>query len=265
MGGCSKDARGWTTHRWVPTMPLPKLKGGADEAPMNAGRRRRPRRMGGGGFLANASGAGMTPAVGDEDDGDEEGARRARRALETTLTEEPTTKLKLPSAMHGLELAGLGVRVKRITAIGVKVYACGIYFDVDALKRAMEEDVSTVDGLERSRACERSVRLVFARKVGGAQISSALAERIRPKLPQNSASLAEFEGIFAGLTFERGVSLDFRACPSGSLTTSIRGKPVSTIDDPRLADALFDAYIGSDPVIPELKSQASAFVAKLRA
>jgi hypothetical protein len=40
---------------------------------------------------------------------------------------------------------------------------------------------------------------------------------------------------------------------------------VSTIDDPRLADALFDAYIGSDPVIPELKSQASAFVAKLRA
>lgn len=208
----------------------------------------------------------MTPAVGNEDGDDEEGARRARRALETTLTEEPTTKLKLPSAMHGLELAGLGVRVKRITAIGVKVYACGIYFDVDALKRAMEEeDLSAGDGLERSRAGERSVRLVFARKVGGAQISSALAERIRPRLPENSATLAEFEGIFAGLTFERGVSLDFRASPSGSLTTSIRGKPVSTIDDPRLADALFDAYIGSDPVIPELKSQASAFVAKLRA
>lgn len=34
-------------------------------------------------------------------------------------------------------LAGMGVRVKRIAGIGVKVYACGLYVDPTAARKAV--------------------------------------------------------------------------------------------------------------------------------
>jgi hypothetical protein len=43
----------------------------------------------------------------------------------------------------------------------------------------------------------------------------------------------------------------------------VKGKIVSVIDDATLSRALFDAYVGSDPVIPALKAEVAAFISKI--
>ena len=57
--------------------------------------------------------------------------------------------------------------------------------------------------------------------------------------------------------------MDFSASSRGELTTSVKGKIVSVIDDATLSRALFDAYVGSDPVIPALKAEVAAFISKI--
>ena len=170
----------------------------------------------------------------------------------TAMVTEPRTGLKVPAAMtpgdKALALAGRGARVKRIAGLSVKVYACGFYVDVDG---ARDGDAASY---------ERLVRLVFARNVGGDKIVEALAERIRPAMDADSPALRAFEAIFDGVSFKKGTSLDFHATFEGELATFIKGKRVSVIADASLCRALFDCYVGKDPVIPELKSTVCAFV-----
>jgi hypothetical protein len=185
----------------------------------------------------------------------------------TAMVTEPKTGLRVPAEMTmrraALALAGLGVRVKRIAGLGVKVYACGFYVDAGAMRGMKADGTMGADAFEALSRCERSVRLVFARDVGGDKIVEALAERIRPKMSAGSASLKTFEAIFDGVSFKKGTSLDFSASSRGELSTSIKGKTVSIIDDATLTRALFDAYVGSDPVIPALKAEVAAFISKI--
>jgi len=227
------------------------------------------------------------PMAGDVDvdaADDRRRARRGRRALAsasasmvndsasasdgaTAMVTEPKTGLRVPAEMTpgsaALALAGLGVRVKRIAGLGVKVYACGFYIDAGAMRGMKADETMGADAFEALARCERSVRLVFARDVGGDKIVEALAERIRPKMSAGSASLKTFEAIFDGVSFKKGTSLDFSASSRGELTTSVKGKIVSVIDDATLSRALFDAYVGSDPVIPALKAEVAAFISKI--
>jgi hypothetical protein len=172
------------------------------------------------------------------------------------MVTEPKTGLKVPAAMtfggKALVLAGRGARVKRIAGLSVKVYACGFYVDVDGAR----------DG--GAASYERGVRLVFARNIGGDKIVEALAERIRPAMDADSPALRAFEAIFDGLSFKKGSSLDFHATSEGELATFIKGKRKSVIADASLCRALFDCYVGNDPVIPELKSAVGAFIAGLK-
>ena len=188
----------------------------------------------------------------------------ASTASATPLVVEPKTGLALPRAMTmervALALAGLGVRVKRVAGLSVRVYACGLYVDAAAAKRAKARGG---DPLEALASCERSVRLVFARDVGGEKVVEALAERIRPKMESGSPALRAFEKIFDGVSFKKGSSLDFTASARNELSTRIRGARVSVIADEKLCKALFDAYLGADPVVPSLKEDVRAFVAKL--
>ena len=80
------------------------------------------------------------------------------------------------------------------------------------------------------------------------------------KRDADSPALRAFEAIFDGVSFKKGTSLDFHATSEGELATFIKGKRVSVIADASLCRALFDCYVGKDPVIPELKSTVCAFV-----
>ena len=77
-----------------------------------------------------------------------------------------------------------------------------------------------------------------------------------------SASLKTFEAIFDGVSFKKGTSLDFSRLPERAHDVR-EGKIVSVIDDATLSRALFDAYVGSDPVIPALKAEVAAFISKI--
>ena len=184
---------------------------------------------------------------------------------------EPKTGLRLPGefCVRGqtsdcAPLAGMGVRVKRSAGVGVKVYACGLYGHPKQARAALGDahvgrgvaevagDQAVFDALLRDARVTKTVRLTFARNLDSAKIADALSERLRPALGKDSKSLRTFETYFDGVTFLKGQSLTFSA-DGGKLTTSIRGKRVGVIDDAEMCVALFDAYLGKNPVVPGAK------------
>ena len=184
---------------------------------------------------------------------------------------EPKTGLRLPGefCVRGqtsdcAPLAGMGVRVKRIAGVGVKVYACGLYVHPKQARDALGDahvgrgvaevagDQAVFDALLRDARVTKTVRLTFARNLDSAKIADALSERLRPALGKDSRSLRTFEAYFEGVKFLKGQSLTFSA-DGGKLTTSIRGKQVGVIDDAKMCVALFDAYMGTNPVVPAAK------------
>ena len=155
---------------------------------------------------------------------------------------EPKTGLRLPGefCVRGqtsdcAPLAGMGVRVKRIAGVA-----------------EVAGDQAVFDALLRDARVTKTVRLTFARNLDSAKIADALSERLRPALGKDSKSLRTFEAYFDGVTFLKGQSLTFSA-DGGALTTSIRGKRVGVIDDAEMCVALFDAYLGKNPVVPGAK------------
>ena len=88
--------------------------------------------------------------------------------------------------------------------------------------------------------------------IDSAKIRDALSERLRPALGADSPSLKQFEAYFDGLTFKKGQCLTFSAS-GGKLTTTVQSKRLGVISDTTLCRALFDAYLGKDPVVPGAK------------
>ena len=161
-------------------------------------------------------------------------------------------------------LTGMGVRIKRIAGIGVKVYACGLYVDPASARavvgdryvgkgvRDVAKDQGLFDAVNGADSVEKTVRLVFARDIDSAKIRDALSERLRPALGAGSPSLKRFEAYFDGVTFKKGQSLTFTAS-GGKLMTSFGSKEAGVIADGKLCTALFDAYLGKSPVVPSAK------------
>ena len=192
------------------------------------------------------------------------------RSTQVEFVKEPKTGLQLPGQYCTRDtsdcspLAGIGVRVKKIAGIGVKVYAAGLYIDAEAAKKAVGDQykgksaaaVAADDGLYRSllsdSSIEKTVRLVFARDLDSKKIRDALVERLVPRLGESSPSLKQFETFFDGIAFKKGQSLTFSAV-RGTLQTNIRGSNAADINDSLLCEALFEAYLGPDPVIPQAK------------
>ena len=88
----------------------------------------------------------------------------------------------------------MGVRIKRIAGIGVKVYACGLYVNPASARAAVGDrcvgksvkdvakDQALFDAVNAAADVEKTVRLVFARDIDSAKIRDALSERLRPAL-----------------------------------------------------------------------------------
>ena len=119
----------------------------------------------------------------------------------------------------------------------------------------------TLPRCRRRRAqAEKTIRLVFARSVKAADVAGAFSERLIPKLGKESADLKTFQSYFAGANFASGVVVTFSA-HQGKLTTTIGGKQMGTLDSKPLAKALFEIYLGADPVAPSAKADFGKGVA----
>lgn len=176
-------------------------------------------------------------------------------------------RLQVPGgdAMH--TLVGTGVRTK--TFLRVKVYAFGLYVDAPAAQSALaawagrsaadlERDASFYGELLKDNFA-KTLRLVMTRNVDGATMAEAFENALGPRvrragqemgMPGGEEALATFRGYFSLSKLTKGSELVFSWVPGGKLVTTIQGKTEGEIASPALCWALFDVYLGADPISP---------------
>jgi hypothetical protein len=94
-------------------------------------------------------------------------------------TKEPGTGIYFPSLCNGLNLVGVGVRIKYVF---VKVYAVGTYMDpiaMMAVKRGSPEDIEKA---LLDPTYPRTIRVVMNRGLSIDKYTAAIVESIEPRL-----------------------------------------------------------------------------------
>ncbi len=184
-------------------------------------------------------------------------------AFPVTLTVLPKTE-KREAVSH--QLSGVGVREK--TIFKVDVYALGFYMDEEAALPALKkaaEDLSA-SKLEKSAAFRKALlgddfgktmRLVMVRDVDAEDMSEAFDDALWPRMKAHSdkeqdriaakAALAEFRGFFEKEAKDKQV-LDFTWMPGGLMYAVVDGKRFPVVKSESLCRALFDVFVGDDPI-----------------
>jgi len=189
---------------------------------------------------------------------------------DTVTYTDPSTKVVFPVELQapggGAQvLTGTGVRTRTIA--NVKVYAFGMYVEPAGAKSDLAAFAGkTAQDLERdetfyARLLERhfpmTLRLVMTRDVDGATMGEAFDGALRPRvvragteknMPGGEQALDRFRGYFSTAELTRESEMVFSCSPEGRLLTSIRGTAQPEIDSPALCWALFDVYLGANPV-----------------
>ena len=196
-------------------------------------------------------------------------------AAQDRMIIESETGVRFPAligtpAGDSLVLMGTGVRTR--TILKVKVYAFGLYVDPVGA-RAHLATFSGIPGydLEKDEAFydallavqfDMGLRLVMTRNVSADVMAGAFDDALRPRveaaaregsLSGGVAALDTFRGFFDVGELTEGSELLFLCDPAGTLHTRIKGEPAPTIDSPALCWALFDVYLGEDPISRDAK------------
>lgn len=198
----------------------------------------------------------------------------AAQAEAVPTVEEPATEIAFPVSLQvgdkgkGVhQLISTGVRKK--TIFRVKVYAFGLYLDVAKAAPQLKPFMSqTTKKLLKSSEFDRnvlsdnfgkSIRLVMARNVDADDMAEAfddsLAPRIKrftkkdnPEVQKNALKTLEtFRGMFT-TELKKNDELIFTQLPGGKLYTRIQGKDQKVLTSKALCWALFDVYLGDDPI-----------------
>ncbi|MCB9913701.1 MAG: chalcone isomerase family protein [Planctomycetes bacterium] len=207
-----------------------------------------------------------------------------RAADETETVREPKSKVEFPVRLVGatlakglpadaqgaartlpdLRLCGTGLRTK--TWFDVKVYALGLYWDErqgpevfaawrDRDAKRLANSADFYDALLEGR-CALGLRLVMCRDVDGDDMAEAFEDALKPRLEAalkaevrgKAEDLATFRKYFAVDEVKKDVELVFVRTKAGELVSRMNGELLGAIDSPALCRALFDVYLGSDPI-----------------
>jgi Chalcone isomerase-like len=201
----------------------------------------------------------------------------ALQTPQTATVTESNTKVAFPVELNtpaGTQaLAGTGVRTR--TMLQVKVYAFGLYVDPAGARTALASwRGKTANDLSHDEALYRellkggfpmTMRLVMTRDVGGSQMAEAFDGALAPRvaqaatrgMPGGAEALATFRGFFTE-ELSKGTELLFTWAPGNKLIASIGGRKAGEIENAALAWALFDVYLGSDPISPRGKATVVA-------
>ncbi|XP_055823998.1 fatty-acid-binding protein 3, chloroplastic [Solanum dulcamara] len=196
-------------------------------------------------------------------------------------TEEPATKVKfqrslsLPGCSNLLSLLGTGYREKVFAIIGVKVYAAGLYVNDSVFSRLdawqghsaadIQQDPSLFNKIFEADL-EKSLLIVLVRDIDGKTFWDALDEAISPRIKSPTAddksALSTFRGVFQGKPLKKETSIFLTWVDPTKMLVSLSfdGMPSSvdaTIESPNVASALFDVFLGGDPVSPSLKGSVA--------
>ena len=110
-----------------------------------------------------------------------------------------------------------------------------------------------------------TLRLVMVRTVAGGDVANAFDEALRPRMaadgagePGDNQALERFRGYFDAPEIETGTEIVFACTPAGRLTTTVGGDGQAPIGSPALCRALFDVYLGREPISVEGKKTVIA-------
>ena len=199
---------------------------------------------------------------------------------------EPKSKVEFPVKLpvKGSDqphyLLGAGVRTK--TIFGVKVYAVGLYVEPSAARKALQVYRNAqAKNLEKNPKVAESLlqgdfgktlRLVMTRDVDAEDMREAFEDSLEPRLRKIAAgvenkergkqALAKFKGQFES-ELKEGTDLIFTWQPDGKLHSVINGEYKGAIESRELALALFDIYLGADPISKQAKKNFARGVAEM--
>jgi hypothetical protein len=183
---------------------------------------------------------------------------------------EPSSGVPFPvrvASPAGAEHLLMGTGIRTRTFLQVKVYAFGLYVDSAGaasvlsdhagkdLKTLQKDDVFYNDLL--AFQFPMTLRLVMTRNVGGEDMAEAFDGALRPRvqraaaernLPGGEEALTTFRGYFSVGEMTKESELLFACTTDGTLYSRVKGEDKPSIQSPALCWALFDVYLGEDPI-----------------
>lgn len=178
--------------------------------------------------------------------------------------------LEAPGGGSTHTLAGTAIRTK--TFFNVQVYAYGLYVDAEAARRTLRRwrDRSARDlGRDEAFYAEllednfgKTLRLVMTRDVGGDDMGEAFTDALAPRVQRydrehntsgGMGAVSEFRTYFDSEELAKETVLVVSWEPGGTLITTVAGSVRGEINSPALCWALFDVYLGEDPVMKKGK------------
>ncbi len=192
--------------------------------------------------------------------------------------EEPKSEVQFaqwrsfPGTKTTLHLLDVGIRTK--TIFGVKVYAFGLYLEAKPAAAALAayQDLSMKQRRKSGKMYQalldgkfsKGLRWVMTRDVDGEDIAEAFQDSLEPRLKKLAKSgkeedvaaakqaLKTFKSYFTKELTEE-TELIFAWHPGGRLLTMVDGKLLGEVKSEHLALALFDVYLGADPISDDAK------------
>ncbi len=211
------------------------------------------------------------------------GAASQPAAPETVREPESGTlfpvALTPPGGATPHRLMGTGIRQR--TIFRVNVYAFGLYVDPDGARAALADFAgATAEALGRDQRFTRrlldldfgmALRLVMTRTVSGGDVADAFDDALRPRMPRAgagaagdaAAALATLRGYLDVDEVRRDAEIVFSCGPAGRLAMTVDGGERPPIESRVLCRALFDVYLGEDPIEQDGKSNTLAGFAGL--
>jgi hypothetical protein len=182
---------------------------------------------------------------------------------------EPSSGVEFPVSMtvadgSQQQLTGTGIRTR--TVLNVKVYAFGLYVDAEGARGALGRWAGRTaaqlsgDNTFYSQLLQlgfpMTMRLVMTRNVSGEQMSEAFDGALRPRvvaaagrgMPGGEAALNQFRTFFSVDRLTEGAELVFTCTAAGAFHSKVVGETKPTIESRALCWALFDVYLGSEPI-----------------
>ncbi|KAG2372371.1 Fatty-acid-binding protein [Vigna angularis] len=174
-----------------------------------------------------------------------------------------------------------GYREKVFAIIGVKVYAAGLYLDqsitpeLNAWKGLSKDAIQGNSSLFQTifqSSFEKSLQIILVRDVDGQTFWDALSDAIAPRIPASTSvdetALTTFRGVFLDRPLKKGTFILLTWLNPTKLLVSVspNGFPSTvdaTIESANVASALFNVFLGDNPVSHSLKSSVAEGLSKV--
>ena len=140
-----------------------------------------------------------------------------------------------------LKLNGTGLRKKMV----FKVYVAGLYLETTS------SSPQAIIGSDQVR----QMRLHILRNLKASQVTEAIEEGFEKNSKAQMGALRDrlkrFSGLFSDVA--EGDAIVMTYVPGKGVTVSIKGADKGTVEGKDFADALFNVWLGPDPVQEDLK------------